>query len=477
MRRIGALMVLALLTACAVGPDYKAPELRPPVAWRNSAGGAPTASEAPWWQKFNDPLLNDLEREALATNLDLEQAIARVAQAQGALVRANMALLPGGEVDASYARVRQSLNSGLGQLSRIVPGFKRDVDNALGQAQATWEIDFAGGLRRAREAANAQAAASTSAYDAGRIAISAEVADAYLSLRGAQEQATALRNLVALAQAESGFAAAHVHAGDTAAQALPRATAAVNALQAQLPALQARMEGERNRLAVLLARPPGSAMPELVDEGALPDVPDPAAGQPADILRHRPDLVASEQTLIASNASVGIAIAEYYPKISLSGLVGQVSNRMATFEDASSTQAQGAVGLRWRLFDFARIDAEVRVARGRAREADASYRQAVLRAAENVETAFAQLNAARARLELLRQQRGALADTLYSEERAAQAGEVSRESLNPIQQEVGRIDLDIVTARQDIARAAVGCERALGAPTGSGAVVTELGLR
>jgi outer membrane protein TolC len=198
----------------------------------------------------------------------------------------------------------------------------------------------------------------------------------------------------------------------------------------------------------------------------IPDVPDPAAGQPGDVLRNRPDVRAAEQQLIAANAGIGTALAEYYPKITLSGLLGQFTNHLASFGSGDSTVAQGAAGLHWRLFDFGRVDAEVRVARGRDREARAAYRQAVLLAAESVETSFAQLTAARERLERLTAERGSLAAAATAAARAFQAGEISRDDALTTSRAVARLDFDIAGARRDIVRATVACERAIGANTG-----------
>ncbi len=433
-------------------------------AWRNAP--AASATSVPWWCAFKDPILDQLESEALASNLDLEQALARVAQVRGKLKGADAALLPSGEVDASYARVRQSLNSGLGQLSGYVPGYPRTIDNAQIQLSASWEIDFVGGLRREREAARAQVRESLASYEAGRIAISAEVADAYWALRGAQAQAVALSQLIELEQAKAGFAVARVRAGDLASEVSPRATAAVENLTAQRPAFDALVEAQRDRIAVLLARDPSASFPELVAAAPIPDAPDPAARQNADILRRRPDVLAAENQLIAANAGIGITLAEYYPKVTLSSLLGQGTNEPAFLTSNASNFAQGAAGLRWRLFDFVRIDAEVRVAHGREREARAAYRQAVLLAAESVETSFAQLASARSRLTRLVAERVALANALAAEGRALAVGESSREAFVTSEQSVAQIDLELATARQAVMRATVACERAMGGSTG-----------
>jgi outer membrane protein TolC len=329
-------------------------------------------------------------------------------------------------------------------------------------------------LRREREAARAQVRESLASYEAGRIAISAEVADAYWALRGAQAQAAALSQLIALAQAKAGFVAARVHVGDLASEVSPRATAAVENLSAQRPAFDALVETQRNRIAVLLGRDPSASFAEFLAEAPIPDAPEPAARQPSDILRRRPDVLAAENRLIAANARIGITLAEYYPRVTLSSLVGQVTNQPAFLTSNGSNFAQGAVGLRWRLFDFVRIDADLRVAHGREREARAAYRQAVLLAAESVETSFAKLAAARARLTRLVAERVALANALAADGRALEVGEISHEAFVTSEQSVVQIDLDLATAREDVMRATVACERAMGGSTGQNDVADRL---
>jgi len=459
------LLTALLLAGCAVGPDYHRPELAVAPAFRNAPQTAATEDAKPWWQGFGDPLLDRLETEALAANLDLERAAARIAQARGALKGADAALLPAGEADANYARVQQSLNAGLGQLARYVPSYTRTLDNAQLTIGASWEIDFAGERRRQREAARARLRASEADYAATRLAISGELADAYWALRGAQAQQAALTRLIAVTRDQRTIMAARVTAKATPADDLRRADAALSDLESQLPAFAALAEAQRNRIAVLLGRDPSAGVPELAASGAIPEAPDPAAGRPADVVRRRPDVAAAEQQLRAANAGIGAALGEYYPKVTLSALVGQLTNNLANLGSGDSTSAQGAVGLRWRLFDFGRIDAEVRMARGREREARAAYRQTVLLAAESVETGFAQLFAARERLSRLTAERAALAETAASAARAFRVGQISRDDSLDAERLLVRLDIDIAAARRDVARATVACNRAIGAPT------------
>jgi len=424
---------------------------------------APAVAGA-WWLAFNDPVLNRLETEALSDNLTIEIALARIDQSRGALRTASAALWPSGIADGTAARSRQSLNSGLGQLSRYVPSLPRTVDFGQAKLSASWDLDFAGGRRRQREGAHADAARAAAGLEAARLGVTADVADAYLSVHGLQLQRAAIQRLANLLEDQRGIMSVRVRVGASPAEALEASTAIWKDAQALLPSLDAQVQAQHNRLAVLLGRSPSESIDEPGGAG-LPIAPDPAAGVPADILRHRPDVLAAEQALISANAAIGAALAEYYPEFSLSALLGQESNGFGSFFSADSTTAQGVLGLRWRLFDFGRLRGQVALARGRTREALAAYQDTVLRASEEVETAFAVLHAARTRVALLLERRAAAAAMAVSDERGFRTGEQSRDHLLNAERAVAVVDADLAAAQQDEARAVVACHRALGAPT------------
>lgn len=462
MKKLAILAALPL-AACMAGPDYARPALPETPAW--TAANARPAEQGPWWRGFGDPTLDALIAEALAANLDLEAALARIETARAAVRGADAALLPAAEVDGSAARAQQSLNAGLGQLANRVPDFPRTVNRGQLNVSGSWELDFAGGLRRRQEIARADMVRAAAELEALRLAVSGEVADAYLALRGAEAQRAALATQVALLEDRQRIMAARLAAGTAPRSAQDQSNAARDDARALLAPLDAAIAAQRNRLLVLLGRPAGAPLAQLAEPAPVPDAPDPAAGIPADILRHRADVRAAEARLIAANAGIGAAIAEYYPKLSLSGLVGLDSNRFSNVFSGDSSVIQGAVGLRWRLFDFGRIDAEVKAARGRNREALAGYRAAVLRAGEEVESGFAQLAAMRARLGWLVSRRAALAAAADASAKAHKAGAISRDAAVEAQVPLAALDAAIAEARVDQARAVVACARALGAGT------------
>jgi NodT family efflux transporter outer membrane factor (OMF) lipoprotein len=465
----GFLLASALAcTSCASGPNYHRPQVG--AAERFMGEAAVVARNAPrqgnlvsWWTGFDDPELTSLVEEALANNLDIAQAVARVTQARAGLRAANAALLPSGQITANAAYVSQSLETPTGRALSAAPGFDRDTglyDAGLG---ASWEIDLFGGLSRGKEAARADYLASAAGVSAARIAVAAQTADAYVAVRGLQsriaiatEQVETQRKLVDLVrlQYEKGVAAE---------LQVRQAEGALAQVSASLPVLRSGLEAGLNSLDVLTGTPPGTHRAALSTPKAIPQPPAISdIGSPADLLRRRPDLIAAEQRLVAANARIGVAISEYYPKFSLSGLIGTATTGAGGLFGAAATQGQGALGLRWRLFDFGRVDAEIAAARGRDAEALAAYRLAVLRASEDVENAFSVLLERETQTTILAQGETSLARARVASLAAYKGGVASLvETLDADTRLLATRDAR-AQAQTEAARAAIASFRALG---------------
>lgn len=450
-----------LLAGCAVGSAYNAPALPVADAWK-AAAATPRPVAGAWWKGFGDPALDALVEQALAGNPDIDVALARVDQARAGAGMAKAAQLPSANVTGSLARSQQSLEDGLGRLARYVPGFGRTQDRAQLGVEAGWDIDLAGGLRRGREAALADLVAAQAGTDAARLAVVGDLIDTYLGLRGAEAQLSALEQRRTIAQERLDIMRRRASVGEAATNALEEPTATLAVLDALLPQARGGVAVAKGRLAILVGKPASADLPELALASGIPAGSDPAAGVPADLLRRRPDLVVAEATLRAAHARVGQALGEYWPKLSLSGLLGFASNSLSSFGSGDSSVVQGAVGLRWRLFDFGRVDAEIARAKGAEKEALASYRGAVLRGGEQVESAFARLATARAALASRQDQAAALDRAAARAGKAYAVGEISRDQLRAAQ----AVALDGVDAVRDaqveVARAVLGCHRALG---------------
>ncbi|MBN6101416.1 TolC family protein [Xanthomonas sp. CFBP 8703] len=469
-RRSLVILLCAGVTAgCAVGSDYRRPEapLSSHYIGQTQAGQAsgPSAVDlAAWWQDFDDPLLTRLVASALEQNLDLAQAAARVAQARAGLGAANAALLPSAAVSGSAARARQSLETPLGQVLDAAPGYDR-----LGSAyeldlEAGWEADVFGGLRRGREAALADYQASQAGAGAVRLAVAAQTADIYITIRGLQTRLAIARRQVRTQQDLLAKVGLLYKRGLAAEYEVRQTEGTLSQVQATVPGLQTGLDAAMNALDVMLGVPPGTHRDELEAAAPIPATPGIAGmGSPADLLQRRPDLVVAERRLAAANARIGEAVAEYYPKFSLSGLLGSATAvSSGNLFTSGASQAAGVLGLRWRLFDFGRINAQIDLAKGQDAEALAAYRQAVLRATEDVENAFSALVNRRDQATLLKQGEASLTRARGLAFTAYQRGTASLIDVLHADESLLKASDARAQAQTESARAAVAAFRALG---------------
>lgn len=463
-----SLLLVTALGGCAVGPDYHRPALTAPAAFMGASAvtarsaPGPAASDAAWWSRFNDPLMTALITKALDQNLDAAQAVARVTQARGGLHAADAALLPSGTISGSAAAERLSGDTLQGQQLAAF-GTSRNTQNYEADLGASWEIDLFGGLRRDREAAFAQYQASQAGVAAVRLTVAAQVADTYITIRGLQARLAVASEQVQTQQRLVDTIGLQYRKGLAAELQLRQAEGALAQVRASVPVLQTALDSALNAFDVLLGAQPGTYRAELATPATIPVAPAITdIGSPADLLQRRPDLLIAERQLAASNAQIGSAISEYYPKFSLSGLLGTAATGPSALFGGGATQAQGVAGLRWRLFDFGRVDAEIKVARGRNQEALASYRLAVLRASQDVEDAFSALINTEAQTQVLAGGETSLARAQQASMAAYKGGLVSLiEVLDADSRLLATRDA-LAQSRTDTARAAVASFRSLG---------------
>ncbi|KJV32452.1 efflux transporter outer membrane subunit [Luteibacter yeojuensis] len=464
-----ALLVPMLLAGCTVGPDYVKPDVPAGSTWHQGAALAQRQGDAPapaldaWWQGFDDPELTAIVSRVLGQNLDLAASAARVRQAEAASRQAHAERLPQGSLDANGARLRQSELSPLGKLARATPGYDRDQTYEDIGAGASWELDLAGGLRRGDEAANAAREAAEATHAGVRITLVAEAADAYFRVRGAQARIGIANEQIRNEQGLVDLVRLRLTHGLGTEREVAQAEALLLQAQATVPPLQAELDTQLNRLDVLMGAAPGTYASEIASTPASSKVPTvDAAGGPASLLRRRPDVIAAERELAASNARIGVALAQYYPQVSLSGLLGFASLDSGKLFTGAAAQSQGALGLHWRLFDFGRVDAEVGQARGAYAEALARYRGAMLKATEDVENAIVSLTQLEAQHAVLENEVKAHARARDAAQDAYKGGAVSLlEVLDEDRQLLASRDL-LARVRTDDARAAVGAFRSLG---------------
>lgn len=466
MPRSSVLLAALFLSGCAGAGVYRTPDAPLPPAWQ-AASATPREAGAPWWSTFHDPALDRLVSAGLAANTDLAAAMARLDQAQAMARGAQAALLPAAQAQGTLARQRQSTESGLGRLTRYVPTLSRTQNQGDIGVAGSWDIDFAGGLSGARDAARGDALAARAGLDAARLALAGEIAQTLIEWRMRRADRALLQQTRANLAQIGALTRARIARGDAAAREGDATDADLAAIDAALPDLDTAIGVARNRLAVLTGRPAGAPLPELDSpelgsNAAIPTATDPGAGVPSDLLRARPDVVMAEARLRASHARIGAALSDYWPKFNLSALFGFSANDLSRLPTDSANVVTGALGLRWRLFDFGRVDAEVAAARGAEREALANWRGAVLNAGSDVENAFLALADAR-RILAARQDADRAQVALLARAQALQArGETGRAELLAAQNR--RIDAarGVLAAQAGVASALVQCHRALG---------------
>ena len=457
---------IALLAACVVGPDYHKPkdDLAPfhnnPVTSGSLHGSQVSIDE--WWTGFNDPTLTTVVQRALLQNLDLAASIARVQQARAAAAGAGAALLPTADLAASASYERQSTRSPLGEIGSTVPGYSRSIRDFNVGPSASWELDLFGGLRRAAAAARAEAEAAEADRAGTRIIVAADAADAYLQIRGYQARRAVAQQQISDDEHLLDLVHDRYAAGSATGREVAQADALLKQAKASVPPLTIGLEQQLNRLDVLMGVQPGTYAHDLSEVKEIPSVPAvPANNEPTEMLRRRPDIIAAERRLAASNEQIGAAVSDYYPKLSLSGALGFESSGNHLFS-AQAFQPAGAGALRWRLFDFGKVDAEVAQAKGGNAQALAVYRQSVLRAAEDVEDSLTVLVQTQLRVNEVQEQVNALVRARDLSEQAYRAGSITLTDVLDADSQLLTARDEVDTGRANAARAAVGVYRALG---------------
>ncbi len=472
--------LLFLLSGCTVGPSYRGPPNSDLHAFHNvpasppdraaSGSGAsdraasdPSASLDSWWTAFHDPVLSQIIDRALNQNLDLAASIARVDQARAAARGAGARLLPAASFDGGVDQLHQSLNGPIGAIAHDLPGYERDQTLYATDVGANWELDLAGGLKRGAEAARAEAQVAESEQLGVRISVVAEAADAYLQIRGNQARLAIARSQVDTDARLLALIRLRLSQGASSDKEVAQAEALLSQARATIAPLRIALEEQSNRLDVLLGAQPGTYTALLAKPADIPAAPIiPAEQDAAQLLRRRPDIIAAERRLAASNALIGVALSEYYPKVSLAAALGFESLSASHLIGAASFQPQAAAGLRWRLFDFGRVDAEVAQADSAHAQALLAYRQAVLRATADVENAFMSLGQVNGQIRDLSDEVDALSRARDTSQELYLAGASSLTDVLDADRQSLIAQDELARARTDLARSAVASFRALG---------------
>lgn len=395
------LLAAALLSGCSVGPDYHpktTAELGVPDAW--SVTAAPTAEDLTrWWDRFDDPVLGQLVEQAAAANLDLAQAVARLRQAREALVVSRSDLFPSISGSGGFSRT-ESLRGG-GQVVTLPDGTVTTTGRggssnfSLG-LDASYQVDLFGGVRRGVEASRAQYEAAGFDYATTLLSVESEVARNYVLARAYQAQLDNAKASLAIQDDNLEIAGFRVQAGLVSSVDAEQARASRAQTAAGIPSIEQQYNAAVSRIGVLTGQAPGALKAMLAPVKPIPGGPSTVgAGIPANVLRQRPDVRAAERSLAAATAQIGVAKAQLFPALNISGsLDTSAGNIGGLFETITGGLF---AGLTQAIFNGGRINAQVRSSRAAADGAFAAYKSTVLTAMEDIENAVVALNSAQER--------------------------------------------------------------------------------
>lgn len=393
---IGAL----LLSACAVGPEFKTPESMLPQQWHattDQLSGNQVAGD--WWKLFNDPVLTDLVNRALQNNADVQIAALRVAESRAQRGAAAGARLPAVNASAGYSRERQSENGvNTRMIGLIAPAAQREqIISVLSEPfniyqagfDAGWELDLWGRVRRSIESADAALQASGEDLHDAQLMLVAEVVRTYLELRGVDDQLRIALADVQLSTDSVELTEYRVKGGIVDELDLATQRARLSDTRANIPALQRNAKQLRSALGLLLNLEPGALDAQLANRSesfALP--PTIAGGVPSEIARRRPDIRRAEARLHAATAEIGVAVADLYPRITLTGSFIQQSLRASDLTEWGSRQWSIGPSISLPIFDGSRRRSAVEIRQLQQQEAAVNYQQTVLKAWHEIENAL-----------------------------------------------------------------------------------------
>jgi NodT family efflux transporter outer membrane factor (OMF) lipoprotein len=406
---------MAALAGCAVGPDFKRPAWASPASWFSGPKEAvkpppsiPVAEpiSADWWTLFHDPMLTGLERRVAAENLDVKVAGIRFAESRAQLGFARASLFPTLGGNASYTREKAS-NTGLfavipsatgasaangafgNSAGGVTVGNLAPFDIWQGGFDASWEVDLWGGVRRSVESAAATSEAANEAKRSVLLTNLAEVARDYIQLRGAQAQLQIARENVRTARQSLNLTQQRAAGGVTTDLDVANASAQLRTTLAQIPTLEQQEAELINALSLLLGQPPNALRTELATERPIPPVPPRApVGLPSELARRRPDIRMAEAQLHASTADIGVAQANFYPSLTLTGSFGLQALQLQHAFDLNSRQYAFGPGLTIPIFQGGQLRSTLQLREAQQQEAAVNFQKTVLQAWHDVDNAL-----------------------------------------------------------------------------------------
>jgi len=379
--------MLLLAMGCEVGPDYHSPKVEVPAQWTSNLAGGETNGPADierWWKNFDDNELDSLVATAVESNLTLQVAEARVREARAQRGATAGELWPSVGSSAGYSRNRYGQNS-----FPPVQGVPLDYNLYNGSFDAAWELDVFGGTRRAVEAADAQIGSAEYSERDILVSLVAEVARNYIEARAYQQRLVIARENIRAQQNIVDLASDRFQTGLGNQLDIEQAKALLTATTAQVPSLETGFVEAVHNLEVLLGQAPGTLTDQMSEIKDIPLTPPSVpVDLPSDLLWRRPDIRKAERELAAATAQIGVAKADLYPKFSLTGIAGVESVDAGTFAQYASRYWSAGPSVQWEIFEAGSLMANVRVQNARQEEALNEYKQTVLVALKDVESAL-----------------------------------------------------------------------------------------
>jgi multidrug efflux system outer membrane protein len=386
-RNLAVLTVTALLAACAVGPDYRKPDMPTPDSFVgvDSTQFSSGDVEREFWKAFNDQQLNDMIERALTANHDIRIATARLREARALRGEAKLDLAPTVQASTGYTKTRASDR----QLAPAPTTVDREQDYYDSGFDAFWELDFFGRVRRQVEASSAEVQSAEASVYATQVSVTAEVARNYFELRGAQEQlAVAHRN--ADNQGETvRITQARLDAGRGTQLDASRAQAQLSATLATIPDLESAVTRSMLRLGVLTGQSPEALLPELSTPHPLPTLPEAQSiGTPELLLRRRPDIRVAERDLAAATANIGVAVGDLFPRITFLGHWGFDAVNSSDLGNQGTETYSFGPSISWAAFDLGRVRQKITQREAATDRALATYQKTVLQALEETDASL-----------------------------------------------------------------------------------------
>lgn len=383
MRELIIITALVLFIAgCMVGPDYRRPTVDTPQNWRLQEQETRELADTPWWKQFDDPVLDDLIRIGLAENKDVKVAAARIEQFVGQYITTRAALFPQAGAGASFGRERATERGP----SPMTSSVENPADSYQALFSASWEIDLWGKLRRAKESARADILSSEEARRGVILSLVSSIAVGYINLRDLDRQLEIAQTTVKSREESYTIFQLRFKGGIVSELELTQVKSQYEEALATIPVFRKLISQQQNALSLLLGRNPGPIpRGKTVDQLTLPPVP---AGLPSDLLARRPDIRQAEQNLISANAQIGVAKAQYFPTISLTGVFGWSSVDISRLFMGPAQTWSYAAQVAGPIFRAGAIYGQVKSAEAYQQELLITYQQTIQNAFRDVNDAL-----------------------------------------------------------------------------------------